>query len=152
MADSLFSPSWYRVAELKPRLRSHAEIHRHSYRDEVWYVLQDHLSGTFHRFSEGANRIIGLMDGERTVDRIWQLATEELGDDAPTQEEMIRLLAQLHSVDVLQSEVSPDSAELFGRYRRQERALIQQKIWSPLALRFKLFDPERFLTRTLPFV
>ena len=81
MADSLFSPSWYRVADLKPRLRSHAEIHRHSYRDEVWYVLQDHLSGTFHRFSEGANRIIGLMDGERTVDRIWQLATAELGDD-----------------------------------------------------------------------
>jgi len=152
MADSLFSPSWYRVADLKPRLRSHAEIHRHSYRDEVWYVLQDHLSGTFHRFSEGANRIIGLMDGERTVDRIWQLATAELGDDAPTQEEMIRLLAQLHSVDVLQSEVSPDSAELFGRYRKQERALIQQKVFSPLALRFKLFDPERFLTRTLPFV
>ena len=152
MADSLFSPSWYRVADLKPRLRSHAEIHRHSYRDEVWYVLQDHLSGTFHRFSEGANHVIGLMDGERTVDRIWQLATEELGDDAPTQEEMIRLLAQLHSVDVLQSEVSPDSAELFGRYRRQARALMRQKLWSPLAVRFKLFDPERFLTRTLPLV
>jgi putative peptide zinc metalloprotease protein len=150
--SSLFSPSWYRVADLKPRLRSHAEIHRHSYRDEVWYVLQDHLSGAFHRFSEGANGVIGLMDGERTIDRIWQLATEELGDDAPTQEEMIRLLAQLHAADVLQSEVSPDSAELFGRYRRQERALIKQKLWSPLALRFKLFDPERFLSRTLPLV
>lgn len=152
MADSLFSPSWYRVAELKPRLRSHTEIHRHSYRGDVWYVLQDHLSGRFHRFSEGANQVIGLMDGQRTVDEIWQLAAEELGDDSPTQEEMIRLLAQLHATDVLQSEVSPDSAELFKRYQQQEKALLKQKFWSPLGLRFKLFDPERMLVRGLPFV
>lgn len=149
MAESLFSPSWYRVADLRPRLRGHTEVHRHDYRDEVWYVLQDYLSGKFHRFSEGANQVIGLMDGQRTVEQIWQLAAEELGDDSPTQEDMIRLLAQLHSADVLQSEVPPSSVELFDRYRRQERARIKQKIWSPLALRFSLFDPERFLTRYL---
>jgi putative peptide zinc metalloprotease protein len=130
-------------------LRGHAKIHRHDYRDEIWYVLQDHLSGKFHRFSEGANQVIGLMDGRRTVDQIWQQAAEELGDDSPTQEDMIRLLAQLHAADVLQCEVPPDSVELFNRYRRQERARIKQKIWSPLALRFSLFDPERFLTRYL---
>jgi putative peptide zinc metalloprotease protein len=151
MAESLFSPSWYRVAGLKPRLRSHTKIHRHAYRDEVWFVLQDHLSGKFHRFSEGAYQVIGLMNGRRTVDEIWQLAADELGDDSPTQEEMIRLLAQLHTADVLQSEASPDSQELFQRYRRQERANIKQKLWSPLAIRIKLFDPERFLQKTLPF-
>jgi hypothetical protein len=41
MVKSLFSPSWYRVAGLKPRLRRHAHIHRHHYRGELWYVLQD---------------------------------------------------------------------------------------------------------------
>ena len=152
MAESLFSPSWYRVAPLRPRLRGHTQVHRHSYRDEIWYVLQDQLSGKFHRFSEGANHVIGLMDGERTVDQIWKLAAEELGDDSPTQEEMIRLLAQLHSADVLQTEVPPDSVELFSRYQRQERALLKQRLWSPLALRFRLFDPDRFLLRWLPFV
>ena len=45
MAAALFSPSWYRVAKLRPRLRSHVEIHRHSYRDQVWHVLQDHALG-----------------------------------------------------------------------------------------------------------
>ncbi|NVK42881.1 MAG: PqqD family peptide modification chaperone [Oceanospirillaceae bacterium] len=152
MSESLFSPAWYRVADLRPRLRGHVQVHRHSYRDDVWFVLQDHLSGRFHRFSEAANRIIGLMDGQRTVDEIWQLAAEELGDDSPTQEEMIRLLAQLHAADVLQSEVPPDSAEIFKRYQQQERARVKQRIWSPLALRFRLFDPERFLVRTLPLV
>jgi putative peptide zinc metalloprotease protein len=152
MAESLFSPSWYRVAGLKPRLRSHTKIHRHAYRDEVWYVLQDQLSGKYHRFSEGAYQVIGLMDGSRNVDEIWQLAAEELGDDSPTQEEMIRLLSQLHASDVLQSEASPDSQELFDRYRRQERANIKQRIWSPLAIRIKLLDPERFLEKALPLV
>jgi len=41
MSESLFSPSWYRVANLKPRIRAHARILRQSFRGEVWFVLQD---------------------------------------------------------------------------------------------------------------
>ena len=41
MPDPLFSASWYRVAGLRPRLRTHARIHRHVYRGKPWYVLQD---------------------------------------------------------------------------------------------------------------
>jgi len=33
---SLFSTSWYRVAGVRPRLRNHAQIHRHVYRGGVW--------------------------------------------------------------------------------------------------------------------
>ena len=100
MTTSLYSPSWYRVAALKPRLRSHVEIHRHHYRGELWYVLQDHATGRFQRFTPAAYLLIGLMDGQRTVDEIWEEVRLRLGDDAPTQEEMIRLLSQLHAVDV----------------------------------------------------
>ena len=152
MSESLFSPSWYRVAELTPRLRGHAQIHRHDYRGQVWYVLQDHLSGRFHRFSPAAYQIIGLMDGRRAVHQIWEQAAEQLGDDAPTQEEVIRLLAQLHSADVLQSDAPPDSVELFRRYQRQESMRWKQRLWSPLALRFRLFDPEPILAALLPWV
>lgn len=60
MSD-IFSPSWYRVSELKPRLRKHGEVHRHEYRDTVWFVLQDHAGGRSHRFSPEAYNFIGLM-------------------------------------------------------------------------------------------
>ncbi len=70
MEDSLFNPSWYRVASLKPRLKTHAMIHRHNYGGEVWYVLQDHISGRFYRFTPIAYHIIGLMDGKRSVQEI----------------------------------------------------------------------------------
>jgi putative peptide zinc metalloprotease protein len=150
VSDALFSPSWYRVANLKPRIRAHAQIHRHDYRGRIWFVLQDHALGRSHRFSPAAHHFIGLMDGERSVQAIWEAACEKLGDDAPTQEEVIRLLGQLHSADALICDVPPDSVELFRRFQRHERLQWKRRLWTPLAIRFPLFDPDRFLQRTLP--
>jgi putative peptide zinc metalloprotease protein len=147
MADSLFSPSWYRVAGLKPRLRSHVEIHRHHYRGDLWYVLEDHASGRLGRFTPAAYHIIGLMDGKRTVQDIWDAARERLGEEAPTQEEVIRLLSQLHAMDALQADVVPDTVEIMKRFKKKRSALWKQNLRSPLFMRFHLFDADRFLTR-----
>jgi putative peptide zinc metalloprotease protein len=147
MADSYFSPSWYRVAGLKPRLRSHVEIHRHHYRGELWYILEDHSSSRFQRFTPTANLIIGLMNGKRTVQEIWDVARERLGEDAPTQDEVIRLLSQLHSVDALQADVMPDTSELVKRSKKRREAKLFQNLRSPLFVRFHILDPERFLNR-----
>ena len=150
MSDTLFSPSWYRVAGLKPRIRAHTEIHRHAYRDRVWFVLQDHAAGRSHRFSPAAHHFIGLMDGARSVQQIWEATSAHLGDAAPTQEEVIRLLGQLHSADALLCDVPPDSMEVFRRHQRHSRMEWRRRLWTPLALRFPLWDPDRFLDRTMP--
>jgi len=150
MSDTLFSPSWYRVAELKPRLRSHAQIHRHDYRGKVWFILQDHAAGRSHRFSPAAYRFIGMMDGKHTVQQLWDAINLQTGDQAPTQDEVIRLLGQIHAADALICDVTPDSRELFRRYQRQERMKLKQRFWTPMAIRIPLLDPERFLDRTLP--
>jgi len=152
MSESTYSQNWYRVSGLKPRVRLHGEIHRHEYRGQIWYVLEDHAAGRYNRFSPSAYQFIGLMDGERTVEEIWDLVTQNLGDDAPTQEEAIQLLGQLHGADVLQCDVSPDSLEIFRRYEQQSKRKWMQRISHPLAVRIPVFDPERMLTRTLPFV
>jgi putative peptide zinc metalloprotease protein len=152
MAESLFSPSWYRVAKLKPRLRRHAQIHRHQYRGETWYVLQDHSSERFHRFSPAAYLILGLMDGTRNVQQLWDLALSKLGDDAVSQDEVIQLLGQLHNADVLQCDVPPDTAELFRRREKQTRQTRTRKILSLFAWQIPLFDPERMLNRTMPWL
>jgi putative peptide zinc metalloprotease protein len=151
MTESLFSGAWYRVADLKPRIRSHAKIHRHQYRGETWYVLQDLASGRVHRFSPASYLVLGLMDGGRTIQQIWDTALAGLGDDAPTQDEMIQLLGQLHSADILQCDVAPDIAELFQRHERQQRSKLIGQLLSPLWWRFPLLDPERLLGRLLPW-
>jgi putative peptide zinc metalloprotease protein len=151
MSEPLFSGSWYRVASLKPRLRGQARIGRHRYRGETWYVLHDAVSGQVHRFSAAGCLVIGMMDGRRTVQEIWESALDTLGDDAPTQEEMIRLLGQLHGAEVLQCDVSPDTAELFQRHERRQRSKLLGQLMSPMWWRVPLLDPDRLLTRLLPW-
>lgn len=137
---------------LRPRLRSHVKIQRQVYRGQTWFVLHDVVADKAHRFPPAVHHLIGLMDGQRTVQEIWDLTTAQLGDMAPTQDEVIRLLGQLHAADALLSDVPPDAMEVFRRYQRHERMRWKKRFWSPLALRFPLFDPEPFLQRTLPWV
>jgi len=150
VSEDLYSPSWYRVANLRPRLRGHVRIHRHHYRGELWYVLEDRVSRRMHRFNPQAHYVIGLMDGRRTVQALWDAAIERFGDDAPTQDELIRLLGQLHAADVLQTEMAPDVDEILRRAQKTRQRNLMQKL-SPLALRIPLLDPDRWLERWLPY-
>ena len=52
---ALLSTNWYRIEQLRPRLRGHVRIHRHAYRGEVWYVMRASASrsGATLRGSDG---------------------------------------------------------------------------------------------------
>lgn len=152
MSEALFSPSWYRVASLTPRLRSHARLHRHRYRGQIWYVLQDRSNERFHRFSPAAFSFIGLMDGAHSVQDLWERCSTKLGDHAPTQPDVVQLLSQLHAADVLQCEIPPDTAELLARHDKQQQRKWQKRLMSVFAWQFPLIDPERFLQQFAPLV
>ena len=152
MSGPLLSNAWYRVAALRPRLRSHARLHRHRYRGEVWYLLQDPASGRVHRFTPAARTLIAAMDGSRSVADIWELANRALGERSPTQDQVIQLLGQLHAADLLQSDVTPDVAELFARGEREVRVRRRAAYGNPMALRIPLWDPDRFLERVRPWL
>ncbi|MGZ8238484.1 MAG: site-2 protease family protein [Methylobacter sp.] len=152
MSESLLSPQWYRVQALTPRLRKHIEVHRHDYRGQIWFILEDKSSGRHHRFNAAAFRIIGLLDGERTVNEAWQLVNDQLGDFAPTQDEVIQLLGQLHSADLLHSNAATDIDELFHRQEQHQNLKIKQRVSNPLSQKFPLWDPDDFLERHLPKV
>jgi putative peptide zinc metalloprotease protein len=152
MSGVLLSNSWYRVAALRPKLRAHAQLHRHRYRGEVWYLLQDPASGRVHRFTPAARLVIAAMDGAHTVEALWELANKRLGDNAPSQDEMITLLGQLHATDLLQSDVTPDLAELFERGERAEKARRLRSYANPMAIRLPLFDPNALLDRCRPWI
>jgi putative peptide zinc metalloprotease protein len=148
----LFSEHWYRVKSLSPSLRPHTRLHRHEYRGEIWYVLEDDSNARFHRFNTAAYHVIGLMNGKRSVQQIWEQVNTELGDDAPVQDELIALLGQLHQVDAIDTGIPPDVQELFQRGEDYERRQSQGRFKNPMALRLALFDPDRFLDAALPLV
>ena len=144
----LLSSAWYRVAQLRPKLLARVKMHRHRYRGQVWYLLQDPATGKVHRFTPAARLVIAAMDGRRTVEALWTLANRHLGEDAPTQDEMVQLLGQLHASDLLHSDVTPDVAELFDRGERTRRSRTWRSFANPMAVRIPLWDPDALLKRT----
>ena len=151
-AGPFLSSSWYRVAALRPRLREHVSINRHRYRGRSWYVLHDHATGRAHRLSTPTYMIVGGMDGTRNLDELWHETAARLGEEAPSQDELIGLLTQLHSADLLQTEVTPDSAELLERAAKMDRSRWLGNLMNPLAMRMRFWHPDKFFERTAPAI
>ena len=150
MTRTLFSPSWYRVAQLRPTLRKQVIIHRHNYRGSAWHVIEERANEQHYRFTPATYFIIGLMDGKRTVNAIWRGALDRLGDDAPSQDEMIDLLAQLHFADLLKTDATPEAHQLFQLLQGRERRRWLARLASPFAVKVPLFDPDAVLDRLVP--
>jgi putative peptide zinc metalloprotease protein len=93
--------------------------------------------------------MIAAMNGRRSVEQLWELTNRHLGEEAPTQDEMIQLLGQLHSADLLQSDVTPDTAEIFERGERHGKATRRRSWANPMALRIPLWDPDAFLNHAV---
>jgi putative peptide zinc metalloprotease protein len=147
-----FHESWYRVADLHPRLRNTVQISRQHFRGQPWHVIQDHSNNAFFRLAEPAYRFIGLLDGKRSVGEAWNLANEQLGDDAPTQGEAIQLLGQLYTSNLLMAEVPADTHTLFRRYKKRKQREIAGYFMNIMFARLPIFDPDRFLNRWLPIL
>jgi putative peptide zinc metalloprotease protein len=140
-----FHESWYRVAQLRPRLLSSVQVHRQHFRGQIWYVLENPANNEFSRLSADAYRFVGLLDGRRTVAEAWRICNEQLGDRAPTQGEVIQLLGQLYGSNLLYAELAPDTETLFNRYRTRIKRQIQGFLSNLLFIRIPLLDPDHIL-------
>lgn len=148
MKESLFSPLWYRVSDLHPRLRAGVRLQRQLYHGEPWYLLIDGASGRQSRINRSAYELIGRFDGRTSVNQVWTRLLEKFGDDAPTQEEVVRLLSRLGESELVQFETMPDISGLFRQHK--ERARSRRPWVNPLAFPVPLFDPSRLLDRLEP--
>jgi putative peptide zinc metalloprotease protein len=152
MSEQLLNSHWYRIAKVKLSLPGHVRVHQHNYRKTVWFVLRDETTGKHHRFNQAAYRFIRQIDGRRTVNQIWESLNEELGDDAPTQDDIIRLLGTLHFANFLHTNLTADIEQLINRRKKERKQLFKTKYGNPLALRFGLVDPDAFLSKYMPYV
>ena len=149
MNAPLYSPQWHEVAPLRPALRSAVRARRLHSRGRNWQLLSTPESRRQLRLNTAAWRFVGLLDGKHTIDTLWQRLQAQFGDDAPSQPEVLDLLAQLSDAGMLRADVIPDLPTQFDHARRQSR---KQRLaaLSPLAVRVRLFDPSALLERLAP--
>lgn len=149
MNEPLFSSNWHRVAELRPKLAPQVRVQRQRYRGQIWFVLRDASKGSHYRLNASAYAFVGRLDGERSVNDLWQRALEQGGDDAPSQGDIIRLLARLNEMELVQYRTKPDVEALFRVANERPRGVRRRQL-NPMAFRVPLFDPTAFLDRLEP--
>lgn len=142
---STFSPFWHRVRVLRPRLRPHVQITRQHYRGRRWHVVHDPSSNQFFRLNVVAHEFVGLLDGRRTVEEVWQDSLTRHGDGALTQNEVIQLLSQLFAGNLLSADIPPETEQLLSRGKERVGQRVKQQAIGLMYFRVRLFNPDALL-------
>lgn len=147
--EPLVSAAWYRVAGLHPRLDARASVARQVVRGQVWHLLTESGTGRQLRLNPPAYAFAGRCDGTHSVDEVWHLLLETMGDAAPSQDDILQLLARLQRGGVIHFDSAPNLAAMFERRATETRR--RRRAWiNPLALKLRLFDPTPLLDRIEP--
>lgn len=143
---ALFSAQWHRVAGLRPRLASGTRVRRQRVRGRTWLVLGDELGTRSVRLNRAAYAFAGRLDGNRTVQALWDRLHAHDGDadDAPTQDEAIELLARLREAGLVEFDRPADFAALLPHLDAQRPA---SRRFGGLSWRMPLLNPTRPLAR-----
>lgn len=147
-----FSESWYRVASQRVCLRLSVKVQRQYYRGERWFVLQDPLRNQFFRLRPSAYEFVARLRPDKTVEEVWRECLAKFPDDAPGQEAVIQLLAQLYHANLLQYDLATDTAQLFKRYQKTQQREFRARLMNIMFMRIPLLDPDDFLVRAMPYV
>ena len=85
------------------------------------------------------------------MDSLWRHVHARLGEAAPTQAEVMRLLAQLSEAELVTVDALPE-LELLLRHRRRKELRRKLAVANPLSFKVPLFDPSAVLNILLPLV
>ena len=117
-----FSESWYRVTSLKAQAAGQrADLAAVLPRRAV--VRRPRPGGQPVPPALATRRTAssGCSTARRTVAEAWDLAGGQLADDAPTQPEVIQILAQLHAANLIEADITPDAAVLLRRHKQLQK-------------------------------
>lgn len=152
MATTIFSDSWFRVSGLRVALLPSVEVSTQQFRGRTWYVLQDPYTQRYFRASVQACRFIQSLQPDKTVEEVWEDFVNNHPHDAPSREEVIQLLSQLHMSNLLYSLQQSDNEAIVKRYKTQKNKELMGKVASFLFLRIPLFNPNSLLNRIRPLI
>lgn len=147
VSNAVFSDSWFRIASARVALLASTKVDRQHFAGQLWYVLQDTFSHRFFRITPQAYAFLARLTPERTVEETWLAFVAEQPDQAPGQEDIVRVLSQLHVANMLYFDEIADNQAIAQRSHKQRRRELQSKLMGFLYVRVFLFDPDRWLDR-----
>ncbi|MBG6078030.1 hypothetical protein [Polaromonas sp. CG_9.11] len=152
MGSTIFSDSWFRVSGLRVALLPSVEVKEQSFRGQTWHVLQDTYTQRYFRASAQACNFIRSLKTSKTVEEVWEEFVNLHPEDAPSQEEVIQILSQLHLSNLLYSLQESDNEAIVKRYKAQKNKELMGKFASFLFIRIPLWNPNAWLNRIQPLI
>ena len=146
MSASIFNDSWYKISELRVGLLESVVVQEQIFRTRKWFVLKDASNESFFRVSVETFRFIQALTPDQPVQAIWESYVERFPKLAPGRDEVVALITQLHSANLLYFRNDANAKEISRRVGESERKARLAKLTSILYFRLPLFNPNNFLT------
>ncbi len=150
LSEAAFSDRWYRVSDLHVALLPSVRVHKQMIRGHACYILTEPYSQRYFQVSSETYNLLMRLTPRLSVNEIWTKLVEEHPEQAPGQEEVVRILSQLHHANLLYSRSLPDSRNIFDREQRLRRRELWGKLLAFLFVRIPLWDPNRWLGKIRP--
>ncbi len=152
MTTRIYSDVWHQVADLQLELVNQTRIFKQFYRGELWYVFQDVYSNKFFRLTPEAYHFLLQLSAEQTLGTQWESYLQAYPEDAPTQDEVVRLLSHLHLSNLLYYRNRSATDSMFDRVQDKRQKELRAKLASFLFVRIPLWNPERWLKHNVSLI
>jgi len=138
----------------KPALKKTVVVRRQVEMGEVTYVLKVPETTKYYLFDESAWGLIELFDGTRTPTGILEEYRRRLGGTEVELSLILDFEEMLRGIGALEQSAAEQNLQLLSKFASLRHRTAQEKAegFNPLMMLFKAFDPDRALTRTLPYV
>jgi putative peptide zinc metalloprotease protein len=142
LETSPIEDAWQSIAGLRLRPNKSIQLYHHVYRGIPWLIISDQQSESYYRCNGNVEPFLELLDGSRTVEQAFEQSGEAPTSDLQ-QQDIVYLIANLRSAGLLDEDEYSQAGDS-GRHQQANLTRWQ----NPFAVRFPLFNPDRFLKQT----
>jgi putative peptide zinc metalloprotease protein len=149
MGVSMVNPDLRR--KIKVRMRTDLIVNRQRYGGQSYYIVKDPLGLRYFRFREEELFLLQSLDGRNNLDDVRHAFVEKFRPQRLSVQELEKFVAQLLQAGLATAQTQQAGQRLFERYKKRKREKIKQLFLNILYVKIPLFDPEKLLTRMLPY-
>lgn len=137
---------------LAVKMRPGLKVERVLYRSEPWWIVKDPFDQKYHRYNEHEYAILSWLDGEVSFTELRERFEKKFSPFRTSFREITSLLREFFKQSVIVSTRGDNGVELHDYAREKRRKQVQQKAKSLLGIKFRGWDPSRFIDATYPLV
>ena len=142
-------PSHFISSSQRPlalRMRPDLVVQRQTWQGREYWLVKDPLSLKYFRFEAEEFALLEMLDGRASSDQIRERFAERFAPQRISAAEFAQLVANLHRSHLVIANAAGQGGELLARDRQQRRSAIGRTLASPLAIRLRGIDPDRYLS------